>query len=47
MHEKRNKDINRAQASTLYRLSQVLKCGMEDLRERQQEGTGHSKCQTE
>lgn len=34
MYEQRNKDINHAQASTLYRLSQVLRCGMEDLLEK-------------
>ena len=34
MYEQRNKDINHAQATTLYRLSRVLGCEMEDLLER-------------
>lgn len=38
MHEQRNKGINHAQAVTLYQLSQVMGCGMEDLLE----SGGHS-----
>lgn len=34
MYEQRNKNINHAQGATLYRLSRVLGCGMEDLLER-------------
>ena len=34
MYEQRNKDINKAQADTLYRLSQALHCRMEDLLEK-------------
>ena len=34
MYEQRNKDVNHAQAATLYRLSRVLHCTMEDLLER-------------
>ena len=34
MYEQRNKDINKASAETLYRLSKVLACNMEDLLER-------------
>lgn len=34
MYEQHNKDINHAQATTLYRLSRVLGCGIEDLLER-------------
>ena len=34
MYEQRNKDINRASAETLYRLSKALACTMEDLLER-------------
>lgn len=34
MYEQRNKDINHAQGATLYRLSQVLRCEIEDLLER-------------
>ena len=33
-YEQRNKDINKAQADTLYRLSQALHCRMEDLLEK-------------
>ena len=34
MYEQRNKDINKASAETLYRISKVLGCGMENLMER-------------
>jgi DNA-binding XRE family transcriptional regulator len=34
MYEQRNKDINKASAETLYRISRVLGCGMENLLER-------------
>lgn len=34
MYEQRNKDINKASAETLYRLSKALGCTMEDLMER-------------
>lgn len=33
MYEQRNKDINKANADTLYRISKVLGCSMEDLSE--------------
>lgn len=33
MYEQRNKDINKANADTLYRISKVLGCSMEDLME--------------
>ena len=33
MYEQRQKDINKAQAQTLLRLSRVLYCSMEDLME--------------
>ena len=35
MYEQRNKDINKASAETLYRLSKVLGCSIEDLLEKQ------------
>ena len=35
MYEQRNKDINKASADTLYRLSKVLGCSMESLIEKQ------------
>ena len=31
MYEQRNKDINKANADTIYRISKVLGCSMEDL----------------
>ena len=34
MYEQRNKDINKASAETLLRLSRVLGCTMEDLMEK-------------
>ena len=34
MYEQRNKDINKASAETLYRLSKVFGCSMEDLLEK-------------
>ena len=34
MYEQRNKDINKASAETLYRLSKVLACSIEDLLEK-------------
>lgn len=34
MYEQRNKDINKASAETLYRISKVLGCTMEDLIEK-------------
>ena len=34
MYEQRNKDINKASAETLYRISKVLGCTIEDLLER-------------
>ena len=34
MYEQRNKDINKAGAETLYRISKVLGCAMEDLLEK-------------
>lgn len=34
MYEQRNKDINKASAETLYRLSKILYCRMEDLLEK-------------
>jgi transcriptional regulator with XRE-family HTH domain len=34
MYEQRNKDINKASAETLYRLSKVLGCSMESLLEK-------------
>lgn len=34
MYEQRNKDINKASAETLYRISKVLGCNMEDLIEK-------------
>ncbi len=34
MYEQRRKDINRAEAETLYRISKILGCGMEDLLEK-------------
>ncbi|MDO5331458.1 MAG: helix-turn-helix transcriptional regulator [Bacillota bacterium] len=34
MYEQRNKDINKANADTLYRISRVLGCSMEDLLEK-------------
>ena len=34
MYEQRNKDINKASAETLYRISKVLGCAMEDLLEK-------------
>ena len=34
MYEQRNKDINKASADTVYRLSKALGCTMEDLIER-------------
>ena len=34
MYEQRNKDINKASSETLYRLSKVLGCNMEDLIEK-------------
>ena len=34
MYEQRNKDINKASAETLLRLSKVLGCTMEDLMEK-------------
>lgn len=34
MYEQRNKDINKASAETLYRISRVLGCGMESLLEK-------------
>lgn len=34
MYEQRNKNINKASAETLYRLSKVLGCMMEDLIEK-------------
>ncbi len=34
MYEQRNKDINKANADTLYRLAKVLGCAMEDLIEK-------------
>ena len=34
MYEQRNKDINKASADTLYRLSKILGCTMEDLLEK-------------
>ena len=34
MYEQRNKDINKASAESLYRISKVLGCSMEDLLER-------------
>ena len=36
MYEQRNKDINKASAETLYRLTKVLGCTMEDLLEKSQ-----------
>ena len=33
MYEQRNKDINKAQSDSLYRLAKVLGCTMEDLLE--------------
>ena len=33
-YEQRQKDINKAQADTLLRLSRVLNCGVEDLVEK-------------
>lgn len=33
MYEQRNKDINKAQSDSLYRLAKVLCCKMEDLLE--------------
>jgi len=36
MYEQRNKDINKASAATLYRLTKVLGCTMEDLIETSQ-----------
>jgi DNA-binding transcriptional regulator YiaG len=35
MYEQRNKDINKASADTLYRISKVLGCSMESLIEKQ------------
>ena len=34
MYEQRNKDINKASAETLYRISRVLGCAIEDLLEK-------------
>ena len=34
MYEQRNKDINKASAETLYRISKVLGCAIEDLLEK-------------
>ena len=34
MYEQRNKDINKASAEALYRISKVLGCGIEDLLEK-------------
>ena len=34
MYEQRNKDINKASAETVYRISKVLGCTMEDLIEK-------------
>lgn len=34
MYEQRNKDINKASAETLYKISKVLGCTMEDLIEK-------------
>lgn len=34
MYEQRNKDINKASAETIYRLSKALGCNMEDLIEK-------------
>ena len=34
MYEQRNKDINKASAETLYQISKVLGCTMEDLLEK-------------
>ena len=34
MYEQRNKDINKASAETLYRISKVLGCTIEDLLEK-------------
>jgi transcriptional regulator with XRE-family HTH domain len=34
MYEQRNKDINKASAETLYRISKILGCEMEDLVEK-------------
>ena len=34
MYEQRNKDINKASAESLYRISKVLGCSMEDLLEK-------------
>ena len=33
MYEQRNKDINKAQSDSLFRLSKILGCAMEDLLE--------------
>ena len=35
MYEQRNKDINKAQSESLYRLAKVLGCTMESLLEKQ------------